>query len=64
MGNIKIVSDFSDYYDTISNDTSTIVYNRNISDCKQRGVALNFLKSRAIKTLELKPVSQFNSWDN
>lgn len=64
MGNIKIVSDFSDYYDTLSNDKSTIIYNRNISYCMQRGVALNFLKDRAIKTLELKPVSQFNSWDN
>ena len=64
MGKIKIVSDFTDYYDNLCDDTSQIVYKRNLSDCMQRGKALNFLQSKSIRTIEVKPVTAFNSWDN
>ncbi len=64
MGSIKLISDFTDYYDNLCDDTSQIVYKRNLSDCMQRGSALNFLQSKSIKTVEVKPVSAFSNWDN
>lgn len=63
MGKIKLISDYNDYYDSLCDDTSQIVYKRKLSDCMQRGVALNYLKSKSIKTIDIKPVASFNSWD-
>lgn len=59
MSGLYIKSDFSDYYDILNNKNSIITYNRYLSECKQRGTALKYLRTLGIKTLELKQVSQF-----
>lgn len=59
MSGLHINSDFTDYYDSLNDDNSIITYNRFLSDCKQRGTALKYLRSLGIKTLELKQVSQY-----
>lgn len=60
MAGLKIVTDFSDYYDSLSDSNAKIVYNRKYSECNQRGTALNILRKHAgIKTIDLKPVSDF-----
>lgn len=59
MGGLCIKSDFKDYYDILSEDNSIITYNRYISQCKQRGSALKYLRSLGIRTLEIKQVNQF-----
>jgi len=59
MCNLCIQSDFIDYYDYLSSDTSNIIYNRYVSQCKQRGVALKYLRNLGIKTVELKQVNKF-----
>jgi len=58
-----IKSDFTDYYGTLS-EKSGIIYNRKISDCKQRGADLAYLRKLGIKTLELKQVSSFSYFDD
>lgn len=62
MTSLCIQSDFQDYYDNVS-DTNGIIYNRRLSDVKQRGSALKYLRSLGVKTLELKQVSQFSYLD-
>ena len=57
-----IKSDFTDYYDNLSSDKG-IIYNRMISDVKQRGSALKYLRSLGVKTLEIKQVSNFSYLD-
>ena len=59
MCNLCIKSDFTDYYDTLNNVNSNLVYNRYISQCKQRGAALKFLRNIGVKTVELKQVNKF-----
>lgn len=59
MGNLKIQSDFIDYYDSLSSDNTSLIYRRLRSQCKQRGTALKFLKNMGLKTLDIKQVSQF-----
>jgi len=59
MSNIKILSDFNDFYDDLSDNNSIITYNRMLQGCKQRGTALKYLRSLNIKTIETKQVSQF-----
>lgn len=57
-----IKSDFVDYYDNLSSNTG-IIYNRMISDVKQRGSALRYLRSLGVKTLDIKQVSNFSYLD-
>lgn len=59
MTGIKIVSDFKDYYDIVSDENSSIVYNRFWSKCEQRATALRNLQSMGTRTIEIKPVSNF-----
>lgn len=59
MHNLCIKSDFTDYYDVLNNTGSNLVYNRYISECKQRGAALKFLRNIGVKTVELKQVNKF-----
>lgn len=51
---VKITSDFSDYYDYLSNDGSSIVYDRKEKDRQSRGKDLAFLRSLGIRTIEIK----------
>lgn len=60
---LHIQSDFSDYYDCISSQNG-IIYKRNMSDCKQRGSALKYLRGLGIKTLEVKQVNSFSYLDD
>jgi len=59
MNNIKIMSDFSDFYDSLSDEKSALTYERYLHKCKQRGTALKYLRSLNIKTIETQQVSQF-----
>jgi hypothetical protein len=43
----------------LSDDKSIITYNRYLSQSKQRGAALKYLRSLGIKTLEIKQVNTF-----
>lgn len=63
MDSICIKSDFTDYYDIIQDKNSVLTYNRYLSECKQRGTALKYVRSLGLKTLELKPVNQYISLD-
>ena len=59
MSGLCIKSDYTDFYDVLSNDNSIITYNRYLNQCKQRGSALKYLRSLGIKTLDIKQVNQF-----
>lgn len=59
MSELCIKSDFTDFYDYLHNENSNITYNRFMSQCKQRGTALKYLRSLGIKTIDIKPVNQF-----
>lgn len=59
MSKLNINSDFTDYYDVLSDKNSIITYNRFLADSKQRGTALKYLRSIGIKTVELKQVNKF-----
>lgn len=59
MSGLCIKSDYTDFYDVLSNKNSIITYNRYISQCKQRGSALKYLRSIGIKTIDIKQVNQF-----
>lgn len=59
MSELRIDSDFHDFYDKLSTEGSLIKYRRYLSECKQRGVALKYLRSLGIKTIELKQASNF-----
>ena len=59
MYNIKIESDFTDYYDILSSNNSNIVYKRFSKDREQRAKDLKLLRTLGLKTLELKQVNQF-----
>lgn len=59
MSGLCIKSDYTDFYDVLSKDNSIITYNRYLSQCKQRGSALKYLRSLGIKTLDIKQVNQF-----
>lgn len=59
MSGLCIKSDYTDFYDVLSNNNSIITYNRYLSQCKQRGSALKYLRSLGIKTLDIKQVNQF-----
>lgn len=59
MSGLCIKSDYTDFYDILSNNNSIITYNRYLSQCKQRGSALKYLRSLGIKTLDIKQVNQF-----
>ena len=61
MTGLCIKSDFTDYYDNLSDSGASIVYNRFYSECHQRGAALNLLRNYGIKTIDIKPVSSFLS---
>ena len=59
MSGLCIKSDYTDFYDVLSNNNSIITYNRYLSQCKQRGSALKYLRSLGIKTINIKQVNQF-----
>lgn len=59
MGRLNIQSDFTDFYDSLAEKNSIITYNRFLSECKQRGTALKYLRSIGIKTIEIRQVNQF-----
>lgn len=63
MPDLCIKSDFTDFYDVLGQENSTLIYNRYIKECKQRGTDLKYLRSLGIKTLEIKQVNQFFSGD-
>lgn len=63
MSNIKIISDFNDFYDELSSNEAVLKYNRMLKECKQRGTALKYLRSLNIQTVETKQVSQFYNDD-
>jgi len=56
--NICINSDFTDYYDSLSDAKSVVVYNR-FRDKEDRGKLLNLLKTKGVKTIELKSVKEY-----
>lgn len=59
MSGLYIKSDYTDFYDVLSNNNSIITYNRYLSQCKQRGSALKYLRNLGIKTINIKQVNQF-----
>jgi serine/threonine protein kinase len=63
MNDLCIKSDFSDFYDELHNEKSNFIYNRFLSECKQRGTALKYLRSIGIKTIDIKPVNTYFSTD-
>lgn len=63
MDSICIKSDFTDYYDNLQDSNSILTYNRYLSECKQRGTALKYVRSLGLKTLEIKPVNKYISLD-
>lgn len=63
MPGIKIVSDFTDYYDYMSDSISTIEYHRNVNNGVQRVAALNKLRQLSIKVIDIMPVSKYLSSD-
>ena len=58
MSRLKINSDFNDYYDILSSE-STLTYDRFLKGAPQRASDLKFLRRLGLKTIELKPVSSF-----
>lgn len=63
MNQLTLQSDFKDCYDYLCSDNGVKVYNRVRDKSKQRGSLLKYLSSIGIKTLELKPVTQFLNSD-
>lgn len=59
MSNIKIISDFSDFYDSAQDKNSMYVYRRMRCEGMQRGSALKMLRNLGIDTIDIKPVSYF-----
>lgn len=59
MSGLCIQSDFTDFYDILSDNNSIITYNRYIGNCMQRGSALKYLKRLGIKTLNIQQVNKF-----
>lgn len=61
---VKIVSDFIDFYDTLSSaDGFSLVYNRNYGDANTRVQDMKYLQSMGIQTIQLKSARLFNSVD-
>lgn len=58
-GLFKLESDFTDYYDYLCDDTSSVVYHRDRKNIS-RIDDLNFLKSLGIKTVKIGPFKQFD----
>lgn len=63
MSELRIDSDFTDFYDKLSKEDSLVTYRRYLSDCKQRGIDLGYLKSLGVKTIDIQPVSSYNIFD-
>lgn len=61
---IKLVSDFTDYYDSAFRPDGTLEYRRLQSECMSKGKALDWLKLHNIPTLETKPVREFSRFDS
>lgn len=59
MSELKICSDFCDFYDKLSTEGSLVTYKRYLSECKQRGVALQYLRNLGVKTIEIRQVSKY-----
>lgn len=54
---LRIESDFKDYYDKLSSKTAKIVYERFLKHSQPKGTALAELRKMGIATIEVKPVS-------
>lgn len=63
MSELRINSDFTDFYDKLSKEDSLVTYSRYLSDCKQRGIALGYLRSLGVKTIDIHPVNSFTIFD-
>lgn len=57
---IKIESDFTDYYDCISDSSAASIYKRQRSKIS-RGQALKYLRSIGINTIQLKAAREFDA---
>ena len=57
---IMLNTDFKDFYDHGFVSKSDIVYNRKISESKDKGEAINLLREVGINTIQIKPVSKFS----
>lgn len=64
MKGVKIESDYTDFYDDYGSNNSNIVYKRASNNGLQRGTLLKKLRDLSINTIEIKPVTSFNRWDN
>lgn len=58
-----IKSDFTDFYDNLASENALVTYNRCLSECMQRGKALNYLRSIGINTIKLQQVNTFTHHD-
>lgn len=54
---MNVVSNFKDYYDSLSDSSSNVVYKRNIN-CESKVKELEELRKTGIKTIEIKPISK------
>ena len=61
--NIKLVSDFVDYYDLAFNSAGSTEYKRMLSESMPKGKALNWLRLHNIPSIETKPVNAFSIYD-
>jgi hypothetical protein len=55
---LKIKSDFRDYYDSASTSKSNLVYERYYSNAYSRAKGISVLKAIGFKTIEIGPVNQ------
>lgn len=55
---LKILSDFEDYYDNQSNNNGTIIYNRNFGESLSKAGALKYIRSLGIPTIETQAVKE------
>jgi hypothetical protein len=59
MISLNVKSDFTDFYDELSDKNSIVTYNRFLSNSMQRGKALKYLRSIGVNTIEIKQVNTF-----
>lgn len=59
MGDIRLDSDFKDYYDGEFNSEGSIIYSRRIRDTSPRGVALEKLRTNGVPIVPIGPANSF-----
>lgn len=60
---IRLVTDFNDYYDELCNDAGKVPYVRKYKNCMSKAEALRYLTNFGTPVIETKPVTKFNSFD-